>query len=91
MDCTPGRPMYFAIDSFPDDEQLENSIIIFEIITISLLSVPLMSKETYQFTALMEYTLFAFKVNCVIALAPSFCRREKSLFSHKSISIIPIP
>jgi len=89
MNCTPG--IYSAVVSFANDKQLENFVITFGIITTPLLSVPLVSKETRLFMGLMEYTLFAFKANYVIALAPSFHLLGKSLFSHKSISMIPIP
>jgi hypothetical protein len=65
MDCTPG--MYSAVDSFTDNEQPENFVVIFGIITTPLLSVPLVSKETYLFTDLVECTLSAFKVNYVTA------------------------
>jgi len=65
MDCTPG--MCSAVDLFADNERLENFVITFGIITTPLPSVPLVSKETYPFTDLMESTPSAFKVNYVTA------------------------
>src|SRR5271169_3919643 len=61
MDCTPG--ICSAVDLFANNKQLENFVITFGIITMPLLSVPLVSKETYPFMALMEYILFVSKVN----------------------------
>ena len=96
----PPQPLYsllmdltkcmFSFDTFADNQQVRNSVTTFGIITMPLLLVLWASKETYPFTALEVYILFAFKVNCVILSGPFFHPLERSRPSRRYTSMILI-
>jgi hypothetical protein len=87
-DSTPG---IFCVGIFTDHEHPRDFVTTSGTITMHSLSALLVSKEICQFMGLRGYTLFAFKVNCVISSDLSFRHLEKSRHSLRSIYTIPIP